>query len=267
MKSRFWRCALLCAALCAASAAASAQRMPERRLVRKGNRQFGREQYDKSMESYRRALESAPASFEAAYDLANAMFRAERYDAAEQALKGLAADTTASDIDRSEVFYNLGNAQFAQQKLQDALASYRAAMRFNPDDQEAKYNYAYTKHLLQEQQQQQQQQQQQGGGGSQDENDRQQEDKDKQSGQEGQNGDNGQNGQENDQPDGENGQQGRNGDDRGQEERRDGSATPQSGISEQEREAMLDAIQAQEDKTQDKLKEKTGVLVRGSKNW
>lgn len=30
---------------------------------------------------------------------------------------------------------------------------------------------------------------------------------------------------------------------------------------------MLDAIQAQEDKTQEKLKEKAGVAVRGNKNW
>lgn len=30
---------------------------------------------------------------------------------------------------------------------------------------------------------------------------------------------------------------------------------------------MLDAIQAQEDKTQEKVKEKQGVIVRGSKNW
>jgi hypothetical protein len=30
---------------------------------------------------------------------------------------------------------------------------------------------------------------------------------------------------------------------------------------------MLEAIQAQEDKTQDKLKEKKGVLIRGGKNW
>ena len=30
---------------------------------------------------------------------------------------------------------------------------------------------------------------------------------------------------------------------------------------------MLDAIQAQEDKTQEKLKEKRGVVVRGRKNW
>ena len=30
---------------------------------------------------------------------------------------------------------------------------------------------------------------------------------------------------------------------------------------------MLEAIQAQEDKTQDKLKDKKGVIIRGGKNW
>ena len=45
-----------------------------------------------------------------------------------------------------------------------------------------------------------------------------------------------------------------------------GQPTP-SGISPQEQQQMLDAIQAQEDKTQEKLKEKQGVVVRGKKNW
>ena len=45
-----------------------------------------------------------------------------------------------------------------------------------------------------------------------------------------------------------------------------GQPTP-SGISPQEQQQMLDAIQAQEDKTQEKLKEKQGVVVRGRKNW
>ena len=35
----------------------------------------------------------------------------------------------------------------------------------------------------------------------------------------------------------------------------------------EQQEALLKAIQAEEDKTQDKLKEKAGVLIRGSKNW
>ncbi len=45
------------------------------------------------------------------------------------------------------------------------------------------------------------------------------------------------------------------------------SPTPR-GISREEQERMLDAIQEQEDKTQDKLKdEKRGVYIPGKKNW
>jgi len=41
-----------------------------------------------------------------------------------------------------------------------------------------------------------------------------------------------------------------------------------SGMSREEQQRMLEAVQAEEDKTQDKLKEKgTGVIVRGKKNW
>lgn len=264
MRTRFYiGIAMLALATLAPFAEAAAQKMPERRLVRKGNRQFGRERYDKSIESYTRALEAAPTSFEAAYDLANAMFRAERYDTAEQTLKGIVADSTRSDIDRSEAVYNLGNTQFAQQKLKEALASYRAAMRLNPDDREAKYNYAYTKHLLQQQEQQQQNDDQNKDDQNQDQNkDNQQNQQNQQNGQD----DKQQDGSQNDpqQGDGDRNQpQGDEGD------RNEGEEQPQSqsGISEQEREAMLEAIQAQEDKTQDKLKEKTGVLVRGRKNW
>lgn len=254
MRTRFYiGIVMLALATLAPFAEAAAQKMPERRLVRKGNRQFGRERYDKSIESYTRALEAAPTSFEAAYDLANAMFRAERYDTAEQTLKGIVADSTRSDIDRSEAVYNLGNTQFAQQKLKEALSSYRAAMRLNPDDQEAKYNYAYTKYLLQQQEQQQ--------NDDQNKDDQNQDrNKDNQ-----QNQQNQQNGQDDKQQDGSQNdpQQG----DEGDRSEGEGQPQPQSGISEQEREAMLEAIQAQEDKTQDKLKEKTGVLVRGRKNW
>ncbi len=254
MRTRFYiGIAMFVLASLAPFAEAAAQKMPERRLVRKGNRQFGRERYDKSIESYTRALEAAPTSFEAAYDLANAMFRAERYDTAEQTLKGIVADSTRSDIDRSEAVYNLGNTQFAQQKLKEALSSYRAAMRLNPDDQEAKYNYAYTKHLLQQQEQQQNDDQNKGDQNQDQNKDNQQNQQNQQNGQD----DKQQDGSQNDP------QQG----DEGDRSEGEGQPQPQSGISEQEREAMLEAIQAQEDKTQDKLKEKTGVLVRGRRNW
>ncbi len=232
------------------AAHASAQRMPERGLVRKGNRQYNRERYEKSLESYTKALEADPASFEATYNLGSSLFRLERYDKAEQTLSKIVADSTRSDVERSEAVYNLGNTQFAQQKLKEALASYRQAMRLNPDDQEAKYNYAFTKKLLQQQEQQNQDQQ------NQDQQNQDQQNQDQQN----------QNNDQQQQQDQQN-QQGDKDQQQEQDQQQGESPAEPQGISPQEQQAMLDAIQQQEDKTQEKLKEKKGVLVRGRKNW
>ena len=131
-----------------------------------------------------------------------------------------------------------------------------------------KGNYAYTKRLIDEDEN--------GGGGGGDKNqDKDQNKEQQQGGQDQQNGDQ----QKDDQQKDDKGQ----GDDKEQqgdpqqnpaqpdkEQEGDPQGEPQpvpAGISPQEQEQMLDAIQAQEDRTQDKLKEKQGVVVRGSKNW
>ena len=158
-----------------------------------------------------------------------------------------AADSLRTDEERAMAFYNLGNAQFKQQKLKEALQSYKNSLLLNPLDMEAKYNYAYTKKLLEDQQQD-------GGGG----NDNQD-----------QNQDQNQN-QNQDQQQGGNDQKQDQNKDQKQDQNQDQqpqSQQPQQGISEQEQQQILDAIQAQEDRTQEKLKEKQGVIVRGTKNW
>jgi tetratricopeptide (TPR) repeat protein len=240
----------------------SAQNMPERGLVRKGNRQFGRERYERSVDSYTRALEAAPGCFEAGYNLSNALFRSERYDKAEQTLKGFVTDSTRTDKERAEAYYNLGNTQFMQQKLQEALESYRNSLRLNPEDMEAKYNYAYTKKMLEQQQQQEQQNQdnKEQNQDNQQQNNQNQNDQNQQDNQN-QNKYNQQQDDQNQNPD-----QDQNGKP-DKEEQGEGQQQPQGGISPQEREAMLEAIQAQEDKTQEKVKEKQGVVVFGNKNW
>ena len=247
----------------------SAQRMPERGLVRKGNRQYNREHYEKSIESYTKALAADPTSFEATFNLGSSLFRAERYEKAEQTLAKIVADTTRSEIDRSEAVYNLGNTQFAQQKFKEALESYRQAMRLNPDDQEAKYNYAFTKRLIQEQENQQNQQndQQQNGQDQQQNGQNGEGEQDKQQGEQEQQNKDGQDQQQNGQSDQNPQEQQGSPNDPSQQEQSGEPQQSQGGISPQEQQAMLEAIQAQEDKTQDKLKEKKGVLIRGRRNW
>ena len=257
---------IICIVALTTSLDAVAQRMPERGLVRKGNRQFERERYDRSADSYRQALEHDSTSFEARYDLASALIRTERYAEAEELLKAVSVDSLRTETERAETFYNLGNAQFAQQKLQEALKSYRSSLVLNPDDEEAKYNYAYTKKLLEQNQDQNQDQNQNNGGGqnqpeggdqNQDKNDQNQNDnKDKGDQNQDQQGDQNQN------------QNGDGDGDQKEDEREGQQPPPRSGMSKEQQEQLLNAIQAQEDKTQEKLDEKAkGVVVKGRKNW
>ena len=248
---------LLVLALLAVDAAA--QQYPERRQVRKGNRAYEKGNYQDAAGRYMRALGADPSSFEAQYNLGNALHRQEMYDQAAQVQQQAAADSLAAPVDRAQAFYNLGNTQFRQQKYAEALESYKNSLRLNPDDPQAKFNYAYVKKLLDDQNQQNQDIK---------DNKDNKDNKDDQN-QDQQNGQNQQNPQEgqNDPQEGD-GQ----GDDQQQDGRPDkeqeGEGRPQpAGISPSEQERMLDAIQAQEDRTQEKLKEKAGAVVRLKKNW
>ncbi len=225
------------------SAGAQAQQMPERSLVRKGTRQYNKGNYEQAISRYEQALQAVAGQFEATYDLGNALYKAERFDRAEQTMQQATADSLRTDTERAEAFYNLGNAQFKQQKYKEALESYKQSLRLNPSDMEAKYNYAYTKRLLDENKD--------GGGGGNDDKDQ---NKDQNKDQKGDPKDRQDDGKQDPQ------------DNKGDKGDKQGQPTP-SGISPQEQQQMLDAIQAQEDKTQEKLKEKQGVVVRGKKNW
>lgn len=256
----------------AAVSEAAAQRMPERRSVRRGNRHYARERYEEAVGQYERALEAAPECFEARYDLGNALYRAGRYDGAEQAMRAAAADTLRSDDERAEAFFNLGDAQFRQEKYREALESYKQSLRLNPADAEAKYNYAYTKRLLEQQEQQQQERnddsdsgEQSGDGASQQSGGDPQEGGERPDDGDGQKGAEGPEQEERNDGDGQERPGEEDGPDDGRRDGAQGAARP--GISEEEQERMLDVIQAQEDRTQEKLREREGTVVRGHRNW
>ena len=245
-----------------AALTASAQRMPERREVRRGNRLYNRGDYTTAVERYARALLYDPGSFEAAYNLGNALYKSEWFDKAEEMMTRAAADSLRTDAERAEAFYNLGNAQFQQQKYKEALESYRRSLLLNPDDMEAKYNFAYTKKLLE---QQQDDNNQGGGGGSDDQKQQDRQDEQNSDKQNDSSGDDEQSGDPQ-QEEGESSPDSGDGEQDNDDEQNGEQSLP-AGMSEQEMERMLDAIQAQEDKTQDKLKEKQGRVVKSRKNW
>ena len=270
--------AMVVAMLLLVAMPAQAQKMPERGLVRKGNRMFSKELYHRSSEAYQAALMYDSTLFEGRYNLANALLRQAMADTtamqdpqsaqanmsagylsqAEGLLKQAAVDSLQSDEARADAYYNLGNTQFVQQKLQEALQSYRRALTLRPDDMEAKYNYALTKKLL-EQNQNQNQNQDQNQQNDQNQNQNQDQNKD-------------QNQNQNQDPNKDNGgddkkDQKQDPDSQDQNDQKDQKQN-RSGMSEDQQQQLLDAIQAEEDKTQDKLDKKgKAIVVKGRKNW
>lgn len=277
---------------------AQAQKWPERSRVRRGNRAYERLDYDRAEERYREAQQLSDTCFEAQFNLGDALYKQQRFDEAEKVFAALAADSTRSSLDRAHSYYNLGNSLFQQKKYQEALSAFKRSLRLNPADLETKYNYAYTKKYIEDNnqggggggnndqnQQNQDQNQNQQGGGQNDQNKDQNQDNQNNNDQNDQNdkGDQNRDGQNDDQQDkndpnkgddpqneGKNDdQQGENDPNEGDQEPQQGDGEPQpSGLSQNDAERMLDAIQGEEDKTRDKVNAKVGQgVVRSGKNW
>lgn len=260
-----------------------AQYLRERGLVRQGNSSFSKRNYRTSLNRYNEALEHDSTSYEALYNRANAHHQVRRTNPQDSTLKAettfsyyeqIAADTLLSDARRAEVLRNLGESLFSEERYEAALNAFRESLRLNPEDRETKYDYVLTKRIVDQKRQQQQNQEQQNQNNNQNQDNQQE-------------GQNNQNQNQEQEQNSENNQ-----DKKPQDENRDDENTPeqepkdspedkdnesedreeQSGNEPRElnsdKERMLDAIQAEEDKTQDKLKDKKrGVVIPGKKNW
>lgn len=130
-----------------------------KKYIREGNKHFGKEEYENSEVSYRKALEEESNSFNALFNLGDAIYKQEKYEDAAGEFNG-ASQMNTDKINRAKTFHNLGNSLLQAKRLEESIECYKNALRNNPDDLETKYNLAYAQDLLKQQQQQQQQQDQ-----------------------------------------------------------------------------------------------------------
>jgi tetratricopeptide (TPR) repeat protein len=250
---------LLSVCLFAASFAdASAQ--VDKREVRKGNRRFKDGEYTEAQMEYMKAVAKDTLSIAANYNLANTLFRQEDYDNAAKTLERVEATAIASP-DGASVYYNQGAVAIAQQNWQKAVDAFAKSLLLNPDDLDAKENYIYAKKMLQNQQQNQQNQDQnQDQNNDQNQNQDQNQDQDNKDNQQDQND---QNQDQNDDKDNGDDQK----DDQGQDQQNQGQ---QPQISPQAAQQMLQAIQAKERETQDKVNKAKAAAMKSrqkEKNW
>lgn len=132
----------------------------ERKFIRKGTEQYTSEKYLDSEIEYRRALEKDANSFEAQFNLADALYKQEKFDEALEQFEALAGRET--DKNRlAQVYHNIGNIHMAKQEIDKGIKAYKQSMRNNPLDNETRYNLIAAQKMQQQQQQNQQKQDQQ----------------------------------------------------------------------------------------------------------
>ena len=215
----------------------------DRRDVRKGNRDFRKENYREAEIDYRKALVKDSTSVAANYNLASTLYREGDMQQAKASLDKVreSAPMTASAAD---YWYNVGDVALALQDYKTAVDAFAQSLMINPADLDAKENYIYAKKKLQDQQNQQDQNQDQNQNQNQDQN-KDQEDNQNQD----QNQDQKQDQNQSDQ---------------------DRNQGQQPKISPQAAQQMLQAIQAKEKETQDKVNEKKAQALKSrqkDKNW
>ncbi|HBI80647.1 MAG TPA: hypothetical protein DDY04_01520 [Bacteroidales bacterium] len=225
----------------------SAFAQSEHKLVRKGNRAYSKNDFLESEVQYRQALEKNKYSFKANFNLANALYKQNKFNEADSTYSDINA-SGLTDGEKSMVYYNMGNTLFKQNKFKESADAYTMALKHNPDDMDAKYNLSEALRMIQNQQNQKNQQQD--NNGENDGND---------------NKDQNEQGKENEQ----NNQNEREDNQNNDQNNQNKNDQQQPKISKEDAERMLQALQQREKEIQDKLAKKQAKPVSGAsiKNW
>ena len=245
--------AVKAAAVLVCMLAGSATRAQTSKYIQQGNQFYDQQNYKQAAADYQKALAKDPNNTSGLFNYGNSLYQQKLYDSSRKVMTQTAS--LAKDKNgKAAANYNIGNTYMSQQKWEDAVNAYKQTLRNNPQDGDAKYNLSYAEEMLKKQQQQNKDkdknnQDKQNKDQKKDKQDKQQDQKDK------------------DKQDKQDQQQDQKSD---QDKKDDKDQQPQSQpskLSKQQADQLLDALQQQEKKLQDKMKKEKGVPVKMEKDW
>ena len=244
---------LLISAILVGTLSASAQ--VDKRDVRRGNRDYKKENYKEAEIEYRKGIVKDSLSVAANYNLAADLYRQSNPQEAQKVLDRI-KDVAPQSENAADYYYNLGDVAIAKEDWQGAVDAFKESLLRNPGDLDAKENYIYAKKKLEDQQNQQDQNQDQDQ-----QNDQNQDQNDQQNDQN----------KNDDQQDNKDDQQDQNqNNDQNQQDQQNQPQGQQPKISPQAAQQMLQAIQAKEKETQDKVNKQKAEALKArqkEKNW
>ncbi len=234
--------------------------------------------------SYRKAIAKDPSNTSAKYNMGNLYYGKEKSETAEDRLKE-AAKIAATKEEKHRIFHNLGNSYMQQKNYQEAVDAFKEALRNDPTDDETRYNLALAKKMLEKEKQnskdknkdqnqdnkdnkdkkdqQDQKDQNKDGKGGDDQN------QDQKPNDEGKNEKDKKEGDQNEDKQKDKGDEKKQDQGKGDEEKQQKPKPVQGQLSPQQIKSLLEAMNNEEKKVQDKInaEKAKGVKVKSEKDW
>lgn len=221
----------------------------ERKFVRQGNKYYGAALKDttkidstlfnKAEIEYRKALDKKPTDPKWNFNLSNSLYKQMKFEESAEKFKEI-SELATDKVEKSHALHNMGNSLLMNNKLDESIEAYKQALRNNPKDLETKYNLLYAMNLKKKQEEEQKKQ---------DKNKDQDKDKDKDK------------------------DQNKDQDKKDQDQQKQDQQQQQQSqnkISKQNAEQMLQALETEEKKTQEKVKKVQALKAKSKqveKDW
>ena len=109
--------------------------------------------FDKAIQLYSDMLAEKSGDENLKFNLGSAFYKKGTFNAARSGLED--ALRIEDSQTKSKVYYNLGNTLFKMNKPEESLEAFKRAIKLNPEDEDAKYNYEFVKSLIEEQENEQ----------------------------------------------------------------------------------------------------------------
>ncbi|QCX02064.1 tetratricopeptide repeat protein [Aggregatimonas sangjinii] len=240
-------------------------------LTYEGNQELTTNKFIEAEVEYRKAIAKSDQNAVAPYNLGNAYYNNATYSEAFGRFKQ-AGERASEKPEKHKAYHNMGNVFMKRKEYEKAVEAYKQALRNNPKDEETRYNLALAKEMLKKDQQNQDQNK---DDKNEDEKDKKDDKKDGDNKEENKDqqdkGDEGdqkkENEEENKEGDGDKKEEQKNkpkeGDEKEEQQRRPNQ------LSKQQIQNLLEAMQQEEKKVQQKIdaKKVKGVKVKNEKDW
>jgi tetratricopeptide (TPR) repeat protein len=251
---------------CFAAVSAQEEKKEEKdKALPEGNDAFAKKDYTEAEANYRISQSKFPKKAIASYNLGNSIYAMKQTSEAKFAYTKAIKNATTHP-EKHQAFHNLGNTLMKQKDYQGAVAAYKNALINDPADEETRYNYALAKKMLKENPPKNDKDKKDKKDDKKDKNKNKKDDKDKKDNKD----------KKDDKKDNKDNKDKK--DDKGDQKKDKGGDKPDQqnppqpkpgGISNQRMQNMLDAVNNEEKKVQDKVKARQvkGQPVQTEKDW